>query len=355
MRSCWRVFIVSGVFKLLGDLCGLVGPLSISYIVDYISSELAKPEATPSSTSAAIDINDGAMRRRNVSEETVDASELLLINYPSWSEFIVNGWIMSGIVLISFLLQGTFSQASTNLINLEGLKIKNALQGLIYRKTLSLSASCFHVMLSKPDSNKNSTAGSEEEERETDDDYELNNPGTITNLMSEDSLNVMTFFWICHYAWSIPLKVKFLWLFSDMTKVINTTQSCFYIPDRNCCLLFVPQARREFINWIPGNDFHDAASPVSSRSKNVKEFREGSGKDVFAFLDFIILLSLLLSFNSLCVCVCSKMNNEKLQMLEIPPESNLLKKGIHSFNFFYFLFQFQKKTFSINSASFFHL
>ena len=50
---------------------------------------------------------------------------------------------MSFVVLVSFLLQGTLSQASRNLINGEGIKIKNALQALIYRKTLSLSASCF--------------------------------------------------------------------------------------------------------------------------------------------------------------------------------------------------------------------
>jgi hypothetical protein len=31
--------------------------------------------------------------------------------------------------------------------------------------------------------------------------------GTITNLMSEDAYNVMSFFWIGHYIWAIPLKV----------------------------------------------------------------------------------------------------------------------------------------------------
>jgi hypothetical protein len=31
--------------------------------------------------------------------------------------------------------------------------------------------------------------------------------GTIGNLMSEDAYNVMSFFWIGHYVWAIPLKV----------------------------------------------------------------------------------------------------------------------------------------------------
>ena len=202
------MFFVSGVFKLFGDLSGLVGPLSISYIVEYISLQLSH-EATQSSTivSAAAINDDSVMRSSNFPNETNDADTAVmhLMNYPDWSEFIANGWIMSGIVLIAFLLQGTFSQASTNLINIEGIKIKNALQGLIYRKTLSLSASCFH-MTAKPVKSENHDENAVRPE--TDDDYDLNNPGTITNLMSEDSLNVMTFFWICHYVWSIPLKVK---------------------------------------------------------------------------------------------------------------------------------------------------
>jgi len=33
--------------------------------------------------------------------------------------------------------------------------------------------------------------------------------GTITNLMSEDVYNVMSFFWIGHYVWAIPLKVLY--------------------------------------------------------------------------------------------------------------------------------------------------
>lgn len=219
------MFIVSGVFKLFGDLLGLVGPLSISYIVDFINLQL--------DTTAAV------ARLTNNSSSAADASNLRnetdfpLINYPDWPEFIANGWIMSCIVLIAFLLQGTFSQASTNLINIEGIKIKNALQGLIYRKTLSLSASCFYSTSNAAKGKKNEEGAAEASKQENDgDDCDLNDPGTITNLMSDDSLNIMTFFWICHYVWSIPLKVRrtidnggwtFIWHFNCVTiKVINT-------------------------------------------------------------------------------------------------------------------------------------
>jgi ABC-type multidrug transport system fused ATPase/permease subunit len=181
MKSCWRMFVVSGLLKLLGDLCGLVGPLSISFIVEFIALQLSNGTAA-----SGVSLN-----------ETIDDDAMM--NHPDWPEFVADGWVMSCIVLVAFLLQGTFSQASTNLINMEGIKIKNALQGLIYRKTLSLSASCFHR---GRDGDEN-TAGAKH-----DDDCDLNNPGTITNLMSDDSLNIMTFFWICHYVWSIPLKVR---------------------------------------------------------------------------------------------------------------------------------------------------
>lgn len=204
-RSCWKMFVVSGIFKLLGDLCGLVGPLSIAYIVEFINVQVS---SSPQQATVSGAIDDGAMELNNLYNETGrEAPAMSLINYPDWSEFIGNGWIMSGIVLIAFLLQGTFSQASTNIINMEGLKIKNALQGLIYRKTLSLSASCFY-MTSKAAQRKNDDERAAGSEEDGNDDYDLNNPGTITNLMSDDSLNVMTFFWICHYVWSIPLKVS---------------------------------------------------------------------------------------------------------------------------------------------------
>lgn len=172
MRSCWRVFAVSGLLKLLGDLCGLVGPLSISCIVEFIAAKHSNGTASGVSANAT--------------------------DHPEWTEFVADGWVMSFIVLVAFLLQGTLSQASTNLINVEGIKIKNALQGLIYRKTLSLSGVC----LRSGRRGDKTTAG------EHDDDCDLNNPGSITNLMSDDSLNVMMFFWICHYVWSIPLKVS---------------------------------------------------------------------------------------------------------------------------------------------------
>ncbi|XP_019895246.1 ATP-binding cassette sub-family C member Sur isoform X2 [Musca domestica] len=41
----------------------------------------------------------------------------------------------------------------------------------------------------------------------SNDNNSLNDIGAITNLMSEDTLNIMSFFWIAHYVWAIPLKI----------------------------------------------------------------------------------------------------------------------------------------------------
>ena len=54
----------------------------------------------------------------------------------------------------------------------------------------------------------------DEEDHPTDKEKESNkcqqsaDIGTLTNLISEDAYNVMSFFWIGHYTWAIPLKVK---------------------------------------------------------------------------------------------------------------------------------------------------
>lgn len=113
--------------------------------------------------------------------------QIAMDEFPIWSDFLGNGWIIAIMVLIFALAQGTLSQSSTHLVNMEGIKLRNALQGLIYRKTLLLS----------PDS---TVLRGKNVETET---------GNITNLMSEDAFNVMSFFWIAHYVWAIPLKVSF--------------------------------------------------------------------------------------------------------------------------------------------------
>ncbi|XP_058815986.1 ATP-binding cassette sub-family C member Sur [Topomyia yanbarensis] len=150
--NCWQMFLAGGVFKLLGDLCALVGPLCISNIVDYI----AKPVTSSSSSSVvvlagkdtgsgvvpSVDISPTPFNHRNQSLPISDGFDgAAQLDALTWEALLANGWFVAVLVLVSSLAQGTFSQASTHIMDMEGIKLKNALQGLVYRKTLLLRSS----------------------------------------------------------------------------------------------------------------------------------------------------------------------------------------------------------------------
>ncbi|CAG5071449.1 Similar to ABCC1: Multidrug resistance-associated protein 1 (Homo sapiens) [Cotesia congregata] len=108
-----------------------------------------------------------------------------------------NGYFLGVVIFMAAILQSTLSQASTHFVNVEGIRLRTALQALIYHKSLRLYSWGFL----------------EEEIGKTGDNDKDNNLrsgadiGTLTNLMAEDAYNVMSFFWIGHYVWAIPLKV----------------------------------------------------------------------------------------------------------------------------------------------------
>jgi hypothetical protein len=91
--------LVGGAYRLGADFSGFVPPLGIKVIVAYVESGGG----------------EGA-----------------------WWE---NGYVMAAIVLVAALAQSTCSQASTFLVNSEGIHIKVALQALIYKKALRLPSS----------------------------------------------------------------------------------------------------------------------------------------------------------------------------------------------------------------------
>lgn len=263
------MFLAGGVLKLLGDLVNLVGPLSINHIVEYIQNKNLNNNATLNNVSVngttSTIIFDGDIIIFDDNNAIVDD-----VFNPTWNDFLSNGWIFSIIVLISSLAQATLSQGSTHMVNMAGIRLKTAIQGLVYRKTLMLSSSCFHKQFDdglKDGGNKMAKSNSRSEGDENGGEDELcgggvginsenenggcciektgkhkhygddnehdefkrkekqhkvdNNDddgngndnisrtdaGTITNLMSDDALNIMTFFWIGHYVWAIPLKV----------------------------------------------------------------------------------------------------------------------------------------------------
>jgi hypothetical protein len=103
------MFALGGLFKLMGDCVGFVGPLGISVVISYVTT-LRDP---------------GAIQPE----------------YPTVSEFLNNGYVMGAIVLVAALAQGTFSQSCTHLVNVEGIHLKGTLQVLCAMCVYSLHLS----------------------------------------------------------------------------------------------------------------------------------------------------------------------------------------------------------------------
>lgn len=312
LKTHWKMFAFGGLLKLLGDVVALIGPLSITLIVEYIelnarsregrvtndtknwqttTAAPSAPLSLPSFMNAGFGVYPNGSINLNMQYSmnemkhhqqqqqqreplpTTSSSLLLPLYYPSWSDFIANGWIIAVLVLFASFAQGSLSQMSTHIVNTVGTHIRTSLQCLVYRKTLLISSNCFYTAMTMPPSpsktattsaptitmNKNNTivrtdeasdakmasittitmpasmstdnvdslpqqpsSTAEANATNTESTSEQRLPyntysrqsekqfidaGTITNLMSNDALNVMSFLWIAHYVWAIPLKV----------------------------------------------------------------------------------------------------------------------------------------------------
>lgn len=75
--------------------------------------------------------------------------------------------------------------------------VKLKLQALLYDKALRLYSWSIDEEDNLPDKEK--------EQNKLQQSADI---GTLTNLISEDVYNVMSFLWIGHYTWAIPLKVE---------------------------------------------------------------------------------------------------------------------------------------------------
>ncbi|XP_043605687.1 ATP-binding cassette sub-family C member Sur isoform X3 [Bombus pyrosoma] len=191
-KRIWYPFAIGGLFKLMGDATSLVGPMSISKILDYVSAS-----------------QNGTINRISMGAMT----------FP---EILQNGYFLCLLVFFFSLLQSTLSQASTHILCVEGIRLKNALQALLYDKALRLCSWSI-----------------DEEDNPTDKEKEQNkcqqsaDIGTLTNLISEDAYNVMSFFWIGHYTWAIPLKI------SAIVFLLYTKLGISAIIGAFCCILIV--------------------------------------------------------------------------------------------------------------------
>ncbi|XP_076228088.1 sulfonylurea receptor isoform X2 [Nomia melanderi] len=188
-KRVWLPFAVGGLLKLLGDATTLVGPMTISKILDYVSAS-----------------QNGTVHRYHRSAMT-------------FSEVLQNGYFLALLVFVFALLQSTLSQASTHVLCVEGIRLKTSLQALLYDKALRLCSWSIDDDCEKD--------GEQQKSQQTAD------MGTLTNLVSEDAYNLMSFFWIGHYTWAIPLKITVI------VFLLYTKLGISAIIGALCCILLV--------------------------------------------------------------------------------------------------------------------
>ncbi|XP_049867154.1 ATP-binding cassette sub-family C member 3 [Pectinophora gossypiella] len=162
VRLVWPNFYLAGVMKLFSDLIGVVPPLGLAIVIQFL--EAPSPAA--------------------------DTTHVTL------EEFCSNGYVMLLIITLALISQAFLSQNSTHLVTVEGTRLKTALQAMVYDKCMRLAP------WSAPESDAD-----EESPLLHPDEGITTQSGLLTNLVSQDTYNVMSCVWIIHYMWAIPLKV----------------------------------------------------------------------------------------------------------------------------------------------------
>ncbi|KAK8782741.1 hypothetical protein V5799_015921 [Amblyomma americanum] len=149
LKTYWRTALAGGFIKVLGDVVGLVGPISISLILQYVDDVTTSSGPTVSADS-----------------------------YPTAYEVLGNGYILSVVILLATFLQSTFSNNFNHMAIMESVHVRSALQSLVYLKSLAIAS-----------------------------DVDV---GMAVNHMSVDSFNVMLLFSMGHYIWAVPVKLIIL-------------------------------------------------------------------------------------------------------------------------------------------------
>ncbi|XP_073944088.1 sulfonylurea receptor isoform X3 [Choristoneura fumiferana] len=189
IRMVWPNFYIAGVFKLFSDLIGVVPPLGLAVVIQFIQDPRQE-----------YDIN----------------------SHVTIQEFLSNGYIMLLIVTLALIGQGFLSQNSTHLVTVEGTRLKTALQGMVFDKCMRLAPWSA------------ATPGSEEEAPLLQaPDSGSTQAGLLANLVSQDTYNVMSCVGICHYTWAIPLKVAvilyLLYTKLGVSAIIGSAASILFI------------------------------------------------------------------------------------------------------------------------------
>ncbi|CAH1801693.1 unnamed protein product [Owenia fusiformis] len=161
LRAYWPWMLVAGIFKLIGDLLAFVGPWTIEKIVLYVTE---------------------AYNKNQLEKETGNVTVLPQeVQYISVVDFINNGYVLSIILFLATVLQNTFLQSHFYLVIREAVRLKGALQAMIYKKTLRLSGW---------------TMSSGEMTQ-----------GQIVNHVSTDCFHLQMMFFLFHFVWTMPIQI----------------------------------------------------------------------------------------------------------------------------------------------------
>ncbi|KAL8596886.1 hypothetical protein ACOMHN_065836 [Nucella lapillus] len=156
MKAFWKFLMLAGLYRFLGDLLAFVGPICIEHIVNY-----------------AYDVK----RQESFANTTFKRHPVVTVNQFFW-----NGYTLSVLLFLTSVLQNTFLQNHHFLVIREGLRLRSAIQAMVYSKSLKLSS----LVLSSGKLNI----------------------GQIMNNMSVDSTFLMYFFFFVHYIWAVPIQVS---------------------------------------------------------------------------------------------------------------------------------------------------
>ncbi|KAK7499155.1 hypothetical protein BaRGS_00009702 [Batillaria attramentaria] len=156
LKAFWKLMLLGALYRLLGDLLAFVGPVCIEYIVNY-----------------AYDVK----QNKSYANVTMRRHPLVTVDQFFW-----NGYTLSVVLFFASILQNTFLQNHHFLVVREGVRLRSAVQGMVYSKVLRLST------------------------------LALNNGlltvGQIMNNMSVDATFLMYFFYFVHYIWAVPVQVS---------------------------------------------------------------------------------------------------------------------------------------------------
>ncbi|XP_076108131.1 ATP-binding cassette sub-family C member 9-like isoform X1 [Mytilus galloprovincialis] len=183
LRAFWPILALAGLLRLFGDMLAFVGPWCVEHVVAYAyketkSRDLPVPSLTNQNASL-YGYQDNLSNNFTFILNQMNSTQI--IHYLTVSEFLQNGYVLCGVLFICTIVQLSLLQYHYFLVIREGIRVKTALQTIIYKKSLTISGLVI--------SGGKMTIGS------------------IMNHMTLDTLFIMMLFFLFHYIWAAPLQV----------------------------------------------------------------------------------------------------------------------------------------------------